>query len=615
MSKNNRILVFLMALILAAMLFGVILLGGDLESLYLIYALSLGDGSEELIRSWEDEAGNQIVFLPSYADLSSMYLSQCSNTDIYINDVKLEQGSSCDAIQANVQYCLAYKKWGRQYSCSIVFIQSSNLPTLFLDTESGNMDYIHKKKGNKESGEFRLYTNDGKLECENGVTEVQGRGNATWTDYEKKPYTVKLEKELDLFGMGESQNWVLLANAADYSHMRNKIVYDFAAEIGLPYSPDSRWVDLYLNGEYRGLYLLCEKNEVHPHRVNIGDGFLVSKEFTDRLIDQNIPHIVTENKQALRIHNPDPASETVLSDLFNIWQTVENAILAEDDQDPISGKHLEDLIDVDSWVLNYLIDEVFGNLDGFRASRYFYYDVNDGLIHAGPVWDYDKALGNDSDSLWMITNPNVLVQNRYALNSSKEHIWAHELYEKQWFRDRLKAYFEKDMLPEIETLLQKKICDYTSEIAQAAWMDANRWGRNPSTDFTDAVSQLLGYLTEHTVFLKRIWLENIEYYHVSFVTKISTDHFFAVLPNEYIDEIPTVLGIEGVDFLGWYYSDSDEPFDISKPITEDIEIYAKWEEKPSKKLNQVLKLAPLGVIALIGVGLLWVEVKRWKKSR
>ena len=72
MSKNNRILVFLMALILAAMLFGVILLGGDLESLYLIYALSLGDGSEELIRSWEDEAGNQIGLMPGNADLSSM---------------------------------------------------------------------------------------------------------------------------------------------------------------------------------------------------------------------------------------------------------------------------------------------------------------------------------------------------------------------------------------------------------------------------------------------------------------------------------------------------------------------------------------------------------------
>ena len=68
-------------------------------------------------------------------------------------------------------------------------------------------------------------------------------------------------------------------------------------------------------------------------------------------------------------------------------------------------------------------------------------------------------------------------------------------------------------------------------------------------------------------------------------------------------------------FLGWYYKDTDEPFDPAVPITEDIELYAKWEKRTEAKIKSALKLVPLGVIAVLGVGLLALEVRRWKKSR
>ena len=69
--------------------------------------------------------------------------------------------------------------------------------------------------------------------------------------------------------MGAAKKWILLANAFDASNINNKMAYDFAAKAGCAYTPECRWVDLYLNGAYTGLYLLSERNEVDSQRVDI----------------------------------------------------------------------------------------------------------------------------------------------------------------------------------------------------------------------------------------------------------------------------------------------------------------------------------------------------------
>lgn len=61
--------------------------------------------------------------------------------------------------------------------------------------------------------------------------------------------------------MPKAKTWILLANHADPSLLRNTLAYDLAAAFGLPGSPDSRFVDLTINGEYLGNYLITEKVE------------------------------------------------------------------------------------------------------------------------------------------------------------------------------------------------------------------------------------------------------------------------------------------------------------------------------------------------------------------
>ena len=574
--------------------------------------------NKDCITCWENNENDVYVFLPSYAELEKVYIQLNTSVTITIDNIVITDGMSCDPFEVGIPYELAYSAWGHKHSKKLFFMRSSSVGTMFINTSSGNMDYVHEAKENNEDGTIRVYTQDGKINYDDRLLSISGRGNATWTNYVKKPYSIKLETDADLLGLGSAQKWILFANAADASHMRNKIVYDFSEKIGISYSPDSQWIDLYLNGEYAGLYLLCERNEIHSERVNLSEdhSILVSIDVEQRMIAQQLPYIKTQGQQALRIHSPVAVTEDLLEQLTYQFQRMEDAILSEDNLRDGSAKELGDLIDSDSWILNYLVDEIFGNLDGFLASRYFYIDVGRGdeKIYAGPVWDYDKAVGNDEDPTWSISNPNVLVLNRYFGTQSREINWAEYLYQHSWFRESLVKTFSEVMKPAVDELLNTTIDSYAQQIENAVQLDYLRWEITQDCNFHEETARLVSYIKDHMDFLVSIWIENKDICQVRFIGG-GNDLFYSVNVGGTIDSIPCINDIEGRTFCGWYYSNTDEPFDINQPITEDLEIYAKWVDNFSKRIEQVIELLPLATISVIGIVLVGVEVRRWRKCR
>ena len=88
--------------------------------------------------------------------------------------------------------------------------------------------------------------------------------------------------------------------------------------------------------------------------------------------------------------------------------------------------------------------------------------------------------------------------------------------------------------------------------------------------------------------------------------------YFAVCPGACLEPLPELEATENDVFTGWYYAGTNTPVDFDQPITEDIEIYAKWEDSQSKRMGQIAKLAPLAVIAVMGMALLAVEIKRMR---
>lgn len=574
-------------------------------------SLEIGNqDAKDRILGWENE--NTIYFfLPSYADLSEVFIKLESSGIVNLENIAVENGMSCAALLTDHPYQLTYSAWGKAYQKNMVLLQSDGIATAYLDTQSGDMRYLHENKENSEPGAIRIITDLGDLIYTGEISAISCRGNASWTETEKKSYGITLTIPADLLNLGTANRWILLANALDGTHMRNRLAYDAADAIGLAYTADSQWIDLYLNGEYAGLYLLSERNEVHPERVNISseNSFLVSAEMESRLVNQRIPYVSTNAGQALRTYYPTDMGNALAAELASRLQSVENAILSSDNVDPASGKSLEDLIDVESFAQKYLIDEVFGNIDGGAFSQFYYYDGADptNRLYAGPVWDYDLSMG--ADFMWQIQNPRAYYANRPRVKEGIDSAWTYGLCQKDFFRDRVISLYYERMLPYLESRFNEKLAIYMAQIEAAAYLDQIRW--KSKTDLQENVNELRAYMNERKKFLNSLWIDGESYHCVTLIQGgIYNNAYYMVRSGECILDLPKLEDTATIKYGGWYYCDTDEPVVLTRPVTEDIEVYAKWEDMSSPKLGQIIKLLPLGVIAIMGCILLVVDIRK-----
>lgn len=533
-----------------------------------LYFLAVTNDHTEKIDCWEKEPGDYYVFLPSYADLSQCIVQ--SDWPVYIGQQKLTHGMSCENLQLNEPYSLS---GGFRKPAFITFMKSENIPAMYIDTKSGRMDKIHKEKGLEESGSLRLYTDSGSLDYEGDLKSIKMRGNNTSLS-KQESYSLKFTQDENLLDMGAAQKWVLVSNYFDPSHLRNKIVQETARKVQMPYTPENYWVDLYLNGEYVGVYLLFERNEVHPERVNLPEAgsFLLSQEVEYRLVDQNLPYFKTDpcdRGSGYRIRY-EGMNRSEIVDVFN---SIRNAIYDPNGIDPRTNKHWTELIDLDSWVRKYLLEEVFGNVDGGMVSQFFFLDGGDptGKVQAGPPWDYDMSMGNPSIFLGKVLdegqdedydemNPNIFYVNCNPENFGSPFFF--KLYQDPIFYNRMLDIYQQDFLPLLAELIDQEFDTYAETILPAAQMNQLRWSK-PDAEY--CMKKLKTYLPQRIAFLNRIWLENEEYASVvsDFLGRMTT---YIIFKGDTLPKLPISIGRE------WCYADTGVPVDLSLPIYEDMEI-------------------------------------------
>ena len=611
--RKSRVILFVLGIALLAVFAFVAAVGLSGSDNIPFHIQITCNNDTENIKCWKNTSGEYYVFLPSYAEMNDVKIKPDTATSVKINGKKIYDGMNCEVFDNDKELEIEYSYFGKKVTKSITFLKSGNLPTMYINTESGSMDYINDKKGNKESGSYKIYTAQGDVNTFGSIEAIGGRGNSTWNYFDKKPYNITLSTSEDLLGMGNAQKWVLLSNAIDSSNLRNKLVYDFAKEIGLM-SPESEWIDLYLNGEYAGLYLLCRRNDTYFAADNAfkNETFLVSLEFKDRLVQQSMPHIVTNANQALRIHSTTMSEEKITE----ILQSAENAILAENGKDAITNKHWRELIDTDSWVRKYLVEEVFGNLDACYLSQYFYYgkDMNSTKIFAGPVWDYDMTMGNKDN--WSLGSSDILVANRLQVGGGDITPWFNSLYSNKEFYSQVLKIYETEFLPRISDILNKRITEYSNLIFKADKSDRIRWAQYRAKGLEYEVEYICEYMQNRLEFLNNIWLNNREYV----ILKMNPGSgyyigYWNIHHGKILSELPVLKDTVYGRFDGWYYADTNEPFDINKPIFEDTEIYAKWQSSSHKRTEQTIKLIPIAVISVLFIVLLAVELRRVRRKR
>ncbi len=587
-------------------------------------------GEEEEIECWNSPyEAMYYLFLPSYG-----YEEECSiclnrEDTLRIGEDEFVNGDTLDGLFLNQEYEFELSnKEGTEVTGKLLIMRSDHLPALFIDTASGTMEAIHQDKKYRDGGSYCLVTAGGEERLEGTLDYITGRGNSTW-DWDKKPYRIKLSQEQDFLGMGGACSWELLANSFDASFMRNKITYDLAAGIGLAYSPESEFVDLYLNGYYAGLYQLTEKVEVGKERVDIMDLSAENKKWNDPsqeyaafekenergiqlprqpeditggyLMEWDIDgrygegtsSFRTDRGQSVLLKEPSMASEEEVAYIREFVQEFEDALYTEDGVNPNTGKCLEEYIDLESWAKKYLIEEIVKNFDGGISSQYFYKDSDlkgEPLLYAGPVWDYDGALGNGD---WSVRKPEGMLI-RYDMRiydpEKGENIfrnrWFPELYRHENFLREVEQQYELCVLPVLQRMVESGIDEYRSQIEMSALMDQRRWigaASSPQKLYRETLEEHAEYiqefLEERSEFLSKVWIDRLDYCTVCFRTEFGTrNFFFSVERGGFLERAPTYEEtFSGLVFDGWYYDEAcTKPFDMQRAITEDMDVYAKW---------------------------------------
>ena len=286
----------------------------------------------------------------------------------------------------------------------------ANIPRIVIYTE--NQQKIEDRE-TEIPAKLQIW---GKKDAESEIMDltIRGRGNSSW-EMPKKSYKIEFAKKQALLGMPKDKDWALIANYADKTLMRNFIAYRLSAALGVFYAPRCEFAELYLNGEYLGVYLLTETIKIGKNRVNVPEdnySYIVEFDAKYRENEQIVfSDVITENGigKPFRIHNPKNAS---ISDLDTIKKHIE---IFENFLKKIKYKKdngLAEWIDIDESIKHYWVQEFSKNPDArFYTSVHFTW-VKGKTIKMGPVWDFDLAFGNNSEES-VIDVKNWLVKTSY----------------------------------------------------------------------------------------------------------------------------------------------------------------------------------------------------------
>ena len=242
---------------------------------------------------------------------------------------------------------------------------SGSLPVIYITTQNNaeitsTENYINATFyiDAKSSG----YTSLGSATSQSAM-KIRGRGQASWTDYDKKPYRFKLTLGIQLLDMSKSKNYALMAYADDpHAFLRATTGYKVSQLMNLAYTPDRRAVELVLNGDYKGLYFLTETVRVDKDRVpivkqddNTTDASLITGGWLleiDNVADAEQVTITEGNGNLARFSYKDPEELSTQQNNYLMEQLngMDDAIYATDK----SSTKWQEYIDLDTLARYYM---------------------------------------------------------------------------------------------------------------------------------------------------------------------------------------------------------------------------------------------------------------------
>ena len=221
-------------------------------------------------------------------------------------------------------------------------------------------------------------------------TNIRGRGNSSWYSAEKKSYRLKFDEKQSLLGRGKDKSWSLIANYFDKTLLRNELAFHMSRLSRLAYTPATDYVEVYLNGSYEGVYVLCDHLKTGSHRMDAD--YLM--EIDVRAEEEDIQVHLTYLGQPVVVKDPDDISyeSEEYTYISGFLTAAENALYSPAYTSPETG--YRQYFDLDSFVDWYLINEIAKNNDAVLYTSCYMNHNEGGKLCMGPVWDFDIAFGN-----------------------------------------------------------------------------------------------------------------------------------------------------------------------------------------------------------------------------
>ncbi len=335
---------------------------------------------------------------------------------------------------------------------------------------------------------------------------IKGRGNTTWRRSEKRPYRIKLDEATSLFEAKQSKHYVLLSEATSpYVMIATVMGFELSRRLGMDYTPQVSPIELVLNGDYRGVYLLTEQLRVEPGRVEVKP-WPKRDSWTDRggwLLEidgwPTFQRLTINSRMGVNItleyHYPSDLSLWQRKYINQLLDRVDSAICVADK----SSTEWEQLVDIDALARFYIVNELMDNCEAFSGSCWLSRDAGDAAkFKFGPVWDFGSAFSHR-----YIDKPECFVYEEMPSYCSP--LWLKELIRFPRFQQKVREHYRRLKAKDGDNL-DGFIDEFVQRVAPACSCEASRWPQSPVANLKEQAEWAKQYYKRKIAFLDSKWL-------------------------------------------------------------------------------------------------------------
>lgn len=394
----------------------------------------------------------------------------------------------------------------------------------------------------------------------NGNIAIEIRGSSSQDLFPKKSYGFetktadRLDMDVSLLGMPEENDWILYAPYTDKTMIRDVLTYTLDASLG-HYSPRCRYVELFVNNKYEGVYVLMEKIKRNKNRVdvakllltdntgeNLTGGYIVKIDKTTGGASDGwfSRYINNTNTTYYQYHYPKSDEITQAQKIYiqTYVGNMEKALYLE--KFTGAGSYHEYLND-SSFIDFMIVNEMARNIDGYRLSSFLFKDKN-GVLNCGPIWDFNLTYGNcDYYNGWSTTGFEYKVD--FSGDNWQNPFWWNKLMKDPAYVLKLKRRWSWIRKHELSDQRINHVTDSLANLlSEAQVRNYERWTRvmgyyiwpnyNVEPTYAREVAWMKNWLTERMAYLDKEW-----YYNFTGNDNLLADAPVGVFPNPFVDHV------------------------------------------------------------------------------